>query len=53
VSLRRLRMPQGILTAGQKSAEGRIRFMSFRQGLVRHSMPKGGGQQIGRAGNGD
>jgi hypothetical protein len=49
-SRERLRLPEGDLTAGQKSAEGILAMTSVR--LVRHSDAERRSQQIGRAGNG-
>src|SRR3982074_3535211 len=50
VSLRRLSMPQGILTAGQKSAEGVVgRVVGKASEALRTERWR---QQIGRAGNG-
>src|SRR6266853_255025 len=51
VSLRRLRMPQGILTAGQKSAEGVLGYVVGKASEALHAERRS--QQIGRAGNGD
>ena len=50
VSLRRLSVPQGILTAGQKSAEGVVgRVVGKASEALRTERWR---QQIGRAGNG-
>src|SRR5216684_148557 len=51
VSLRRLRMPRGILTAGQKSAEGVLGYVVGKASEALHAERRS--QQIGRAGNGD
>jgi len=50
VSLRRLRLLKGGLTAGQKSAEGIVGHVVGK--LARHSDAERRSQQIGRAGNG-
>src|SRR6266404_5126548 len=47
VSLRRLRMPQGILTAGQKSAEGVLGYVVGKASEALHAERRS--QQIGRA----
>jgi len=51
VSLRRLRMPRGILTAGQKSAEGVLGYVVGKASEALHAERRS--QQIGRTGNGD
>jgi len=51
VSLRRLRMPRGILTAGQKSAEAVLGYVVGKASEALHAERRS--QQIGRAGNGD
>ena len=50
VSLRRLRMPRGILTAGQKSAEGVLGDVVGKASEALHAERRS--QQIGQAGNG-
>ena len=50
VSLRRLRMPRGILTAGQKSAEGVLGEVVGKASEALQAERRS--QQIGRAGNG-
>src|SRR5450755_2240097 len=49
VSLRRLRMPRGTLTAGQKSAEGVLGYVVGKASEALHAERRS--QQIGRAGN--
>ena len=49
MSLRRLRMPRGILTAGQKSAEGVLGYVVGKASEALHAERRS--QQIGRAEN--
>src|SRR5665811_2536893 len=49
VSPRRLRMPRGILTAGQKSAEGVLGYVVGKASEALHAERRS--QQIGRVGN--
>src|SRR6202030_1594927 len=51
VSLRRLRMPRGVLTAGQKSAEGVLGHVVGEASEALQAERRS--QQIARAGNGD
>src|SRR5712672_1585893 len=48
---RRLRLPRGILTAGQKSGEGVLGYVVGKASEALHAERRR--QQIGRAGNGD
>src|ERR1700692_806316 len=50
VSLWRLRMPRGILTAGQKSAEGILGYVVGKASEALHAERRR--QQVGQAGNG-
>ena len=50
MSFRRLRMPRGILTAGQKSAEGVLGDVVGKASEALHTERRS--QQIGLAGNG-
>ena len=51
MSLRRLRLSKGGLTAGQKSAEGILGYVVGKASEALHAERRS--QQIGRAGNGD